>query len=105
MTILQPQEIAARLHKSVRWVYDNGGALGGVKIAGSWFFTQEGLENAVMGQAAGNLDGTGKVQRAKTSSQLPNKKRSQRLGGPKEKRIIRGPKEDDHNRHGLGDLI
>lgn len=105
MTILQPQDIAGRLHKSVRWVYDNGNALGGVKIAGSWFFTQEGLENAVMGQAAGNMDGAGKVQRAKISSQLPNQKRCQRMGGPEAKTTIRGTKEDDPNRHGIGDLL
>jgi hypothetical protein len=105
MTILQPQDIAVRLHRSVRWVYDNGNALGGVKIAGSWFFTQEGLENAIVGQGEGNLESTSQTRRAKISSQLQNKKRSIRVGAQEAQRVIRRTKEDNDNRHGLGDLL
>jgi hypothetical protein len=105
INILQPQAIADRLNKSKRWVYDNASALGGVKIGGSWIFTQEGLDHAIMGQAERNLESAGKVQRAEISGQLRNQKRSNRMGGQQAKGTIRRSKEDDHNRHGLGNLL
>lgn len=41
---LTPKEIADLLGKSTSWVYDNASKLGGVKIGGSWIFTEEGLK-------------------------------------------------------------
>ena len=47
MEILTPKEVSKLLKKSVRWVYANGTDLGGVKIGGSWIFTQENFYDAI----------------------------------------------------------
>lgn len=105
MTILTPNQIADTLNKSIRWNYDNGKALGGVRIGGSWFFTKEGLENAIMGQSERNLERTSQISRKKISAGLSNQKGSQGLGATKTKRTARSGKDHDRNRHGLGGIL
>jgi hypothetical protein len=45
--VLQIEEVAEKIHKSVSWVYRNAASVGGKKIAGSWFFTEEGVKDAI----------------------------------------------------------
>ena len=47
ITVISPKDIAARLHKSLHWVYDHGFELGGIRIGGSWIFTEEALKVAI----------------------------------------------------------
>jgi hypothetical protein len=58
MTILQPTEIAKRLAKSKRWLYDHALELGAVRIGSSWFFTEGGLEDAFQGLRS-HIEGKG----------------------------------------------
>ena len=83
MKVLNPKGIADRLHKDQSWVYRNARALGGVKIGGSWVFTQENLERALRWEPDGE-------------PQQPSTK----VVSMKEK--VKGRKRVDHtDRHGL----
>jgi len=101
MNIIQPEHIAIKLGKSKRWVYSHALDLGGKKIGGSWFFTEEGFENAILGNDEENVAWTGQVPRSKFSSRLPHKTGSYRLGSKKTKRTTDVGTEDDTDRHGL----
>jgi|SRR5208283_4286008 len=105
MTILQPEEIAVRLKKSKRWVYDHGAALGGRKIGGSWFFTEEGLEHAILGQIEKTVARAGQMEWSATSVRLRHQERSRGLGIGKAKGAAQGVRENDADRHGLGDFV
>ena len=40
---LTAKQVAFLLQKSLRWVYRNGQALGGVKVGGTWIFPKESV--------------------------------------------------------------
>jgi hypothetical protein len=87
---ITPADMAARLNKSLRWVYGHAHELGGARIGGSWIFTEEGLANAIKGGrevacSRKNEGGTGNetVRGKERSTQLGigNKKAAQRDPG------------------------
>jgi hypothetical protein len=51
MQILAAKLVAQIVGKNLRWVYANAPQLGGLKIGGSWLFTQANLEQALSLQA------------------------------------------------------
>jgi len=78
MDILTAKEISIRLKKSLKYVYGNAPVLGGVKIGGSWIFTQEGFENAI--QRGISMAGQGYNPRPTVHKPSQNKKGCNRLG-------------------------
>lgn len=77
--IMTPKETARLLQKSLKWVYRNAQALGGSKIGGSLFFTDEGVWDAIQrGQkVAGSGDGQPKTG---CTEIIQIKERSRRVG-------------------------
>jgi hypothetical protein len=47
MHILPAKQVAHLVGKNLNWVYANARRLGGLKIGGSWIFTQANLEHAL----------------------------------------------------------
>ena len=45
--ILSVKEVATYLKASTSWVYAYAPELGGAKIGGTWFFTEEGVDDAL----------------------------------------------------------
>ena len=45
--VLSPKQVAEMLAVSVRWVYSNARLLGGSKVGGKLFFTQDGVNHAL----------------------------------------------------------
>jgi hypothetical protein len=78
MDILTAKEISIRLKKSLKFVYANAHVLGGVKIGGSWIFTQEGFENAL--QRGISMASQSYIQRTTAHKPSQNKKGRNRLG-------------------------
>lgn len=102
MDILTPQNIAEKLEKSTRWVYQNALQLGGVKIGGSWFFTGEGLKNAVQGRE--KMAGEGHVSGSKVHSIATNQISCKRMGGKKNKESEKY-RQEAASRHGFSNLL
>lgn len=94
MIVMTPQKIATMLHKSVRWVYDNAADLGGVKIAGSWIFTEGGVLDAL--QDRQKMAGRGKPKKLQRYKDISHQKRSTRLGTKNYKDPV-----EKLNRHGI----
>ena len=89
MNILAAKEISIHMKKSLKFVYANASELGGIKIGGSWIFTQEGLENAL--QRRRQMAGQGDIQRPTVHEPAQSNKGLNRLGtlhskGTKEER-------------------
>jgi len=80
MMVLSVQELSEKLHKSISWIYKNARELGGVKVAGSWIFTQEGLDNALLGAKQTTMESANHLERPKVSTAIPNQARSQGMG-------------------------
>ena len=73
---------------SLKFVYSNASDLGGVKIGGSWIFTQEGLENAISRRI--QMAGKSNISGSTAHKLAHNKKGGYRLGKLKTK----GAKEE-----------
>jgi hypothetical protein len=102
MNILTAKEISICLKKSLKFVYSNAAKLGGIKIGGSWIFTQEGFENAL--QRGKQLAGQSDIQRSKIHKSAQDKKGRYRLGTLKAK----GTQEERETlaaRAGLADFL
>jgi hypothetical protein len=93
------KEVAKRLDKSLGWVYLNAMALGGTKIGGSWIFTEEGLENALLRQEQKEVEGQGDGEWSNFIRPVPHKKRGKGLGG-RGKEAAKA--KDQHNLLGPG---
>jgi hypothetical protein len=94
--------VAMELKVSVSWVYANAHLLG-TKLGGMWFFTKEGLEDAIRRREP--VEGSGQTSRVKDKGNkaVGNKKTGRAMG--------KGPGEGDQDslivsarRHGLIDL-
>lgn len=103
--VVPPRTVASKLGKSLKWVYEHGAELGGRRIGGSWFFTEEGLEYAILGQIEKDVARTSQVARANAPRRLPHKERSRGLGSRKKKSASQGRGEYDADRHGLGKFL
>jgi hypothetical protein len=103
MIILHPKEVAAKLRKSLPWVYAHAVELGAVKIGGSWIFTEEGVEDAIQRKGDRKVASGCDSPREPIYRQIPNKTRSGRLGSHKTSRD-RGVQEAAQ-RHGLVDIM
>jgi hypothetical protein len=82
------------MHKSVRWVYGNAAALGGVKVGGSWIFTEEGLVNALQG--AGRLEGRSDGPGEQVGKVVSIESRRPCVGNRSKKRIKEASFNDNH---------
>jgi hypothetical protein len=90
MNILTAKEISVLLKKSLKFVYVNAVELGGVKIGGSWIFTQEGFKNAL--QRGRQMAGKGNFQGRAVHKSTQNKKSRNSLGNRKAKGAQEGRK-------------
>jgi hypothetical protein len=88
MEILTPIEVSKQLKKSIRWVYANGSALGGVKIGGSWIFTKENLHHAYK-QKDGKWRATVMVNGERSNSLQDTKKQAVKWEVAERKRLKR----------------
>ncbi len=102
---IQPDNLALKLGKSVKWVYQHGTELGGKRIGGSWFFTEEGLEHAILGQIEKTVARAGQMERGAPSGRLRYKEGRRGLGIRKAKATGKGGTDCDADRHGLGDFV
>jgi hypothetical protein len=100
---LDAKDVKHLMRKSLRWVYDHASELGGRKIGGSWFFTEEGLSDAISGRE--KVAGKSDVRGAKTYGLVRNEKAGQGMGSRKKKKIKAEGPEHDANRHGLGSFL
>ena len=76
--------MATILGMSKKWVYDHWAELGGSKIGGTIFFTQEGLKNAL--QRGSEMEGNTETQGIQGKNKaLRNQTRSLRVGTGREK--------------------
>ena len=101
MEILTPQEISKLLKKSVRWVYANGDAIGGVKIGGSWIFTEGGLKDAIQTKRR-QMESDGNGQQGALKFVTRHEKTSRRVGSSRTKKAEAARKKAAI-RHGLID--
>jgi len=88
---LSVKEVAASMGKSPKWVYTHAKELGGKKL-GNWFFTREGLKNALQGGES--VQGSDLSRRQTVLKAVPNKERSLGMGNRKIKRT--GAVRDPH---------
>jgi hypothetical protein len=101
-TNLDAKEVAKKCGKSTRWVYQNAEELGGKKIAGSWMFTEEVLDYAIVGQVKEKMERESRVERAMSAVRLQNKARSSGLGkGDAGQASENNGDTGNPNRHGL----
>lgn len=88
---------------SARWVYDHYTELGGFKIGGTIFFTEEGLIDAIQrGQAVAR---NSKIQRKKAPNQTVSNKVSRLRVGTKEKEGSEESREGLAERAGLTEFL
>lgn len=79
MIFLTPAEVAAKLKKSLRWVYNHAADLGAARIGKSLIFTEEGLIDAI--QRGQEVEGVHHSQkRQKDHQAVHNQERGQRVG-------------------------
>ncbi len=73
------KDVAKELKVSVSWVYTNADLLG-TKIGGMWFFTKEGVEDAI--RRRDPVEGSGQTSRVrgKGNKVMGNKKTSRPMG-------------------------
>jgi len=97
MERLSIYDVAQELRVSVSWVYANAHLLG-TKLGGMWFFTKEGVEDAIRRREP--MEGSGPVSRHKRDEAIRHKKGRVKVG----KGSPGGISEDiiaDAKRHGL----
>jgi hypothetical protein len=104
MIILHPKEVAAKLKKSLPWVYAHAPELGAVKIGGSWIFTQEGVEDAILRFQAEAMESCGKAQGQTLYPQVQKKARGFGVGSQYESQAEKSTKRLAR-KHGLDDLL
>jgi hypothetical protein len=100
--ILKAHNISISLDKSVKWVYKHAEDLGGVKIGGSWFFTEEGLRDAL--QRRSKVARKGHDQRKTLHLLKGDQRRSKRMGGRPKEGGIEG-RAKAATRHGLDEFL
>ena len=83
MGVLTAKKVGRRLRKSDSWVYDHAPDLGGVKIGGSWVFTEEGLSDAL--QRAGEVARQRHGGQAAKQQAVHQKGRSKEVGARRKK--------------------
>lgn len=83
-TVLHVEDITDRLRVSRAWVYAHADQLGGVRIGGKVFFTEEGLANALQGP--GEMAGSRQDKRSPRQRDVSNEGRGKILGGGDESR-------------------
>jgi hypothetical protein len=98
MEILTPKEVSKLLKKSVRWVYANADALGGVKIGGSLIFTEENLYHAL--QRKKQMASGGDDPRQAVHSSVADKKSGGKLGTGQTRAVIEAAR-----RHNLTEFL
>ena len=101
MEILTPKEVSKLLKKSVRWVYANSSALGGVKIGGSWIFAKENLYHAIQTKKR-QMESDGNDQRGTLQLVTGNEKKSRGVGSSRTKKA-EAVRKKAAIRHGLID--
>ena len=98
--VLCARDVAELMGKSLRWVYDHAPDLNGSKIGGSWFWTRQGVSDAI--QRGQELAGDAKVQRAKAKDETIREKiRSLRV----RKTAKKEGREELAERVGLADFL
>jgi hypothetical protein len=102
---LDPKVLAARLGKSLRWVYDYATELGAVKVGRTWLFTEEGLRDAYQRQREKTLERSNQVSRKHLPGRLSDQKRGRKLGARKASGSGRSSEDADSDRHGLARLL
>jgi hypothetical protein len=78
--LISAAQVRKFLPASRKWIYAHGIELGGVKIGGKWFFTEQGVRDALQRRnemASSNQAGRGSDS---TEARLPAQKRRGRLG-------------------------
>ena len=95
ITVISPKDIAESIHKPLHWVYHHGFELGGIKIGGSWIFTEEAFKDAI--QSRQRLQ----VESYKSGPAVREVKTYQKRGhGVRKRKRI---KTDEYDPHGLLD--
>jgi hypothetical protein len=79
MQIIPAKQVARIMGKNLNWIYANARQLGGLKIGGSWIFTQANLEHALNPQTP-----------TAASETLQNRKPAPRRGRPRARRPAPG---------------
>lgn len=102
MEILTSKEVARYFRKSVGWVYNHFQELGGFKVGGLIFFTQEGLTNAI--QRKQEMAGRGEAGRAQDYKVIQYAKRGRRMGGSG-KELEKEDFEAKARRYGLDEFL
>ena len=105
MTPRTPKKVAEKLQKSLSWVYAHAEELGGVRIGGSWFFTEEGLEVAFQIKRQEGLARTSTNSGKAVSGRFSHQASGRRLGSKKKTGITTRDPEQDPDRHGLGRFL
>ena len=100
MDFLTPKDISIILKKSPRWVYKHALELGGVQVGKSWFFTMEGLKNALQRQQEEQMERCRQAQQGSIYETIREKTRCESLGTRKKRKVV-----EDYNRHGLYDVL
>ena len=72
---------------SKNFIYKHYQRLGGTKIGGIILFTQEGIDNALLPESVGELQGTGNAQQPKSVKSVHKLRQRQKLGSTTEKGI------------------
>lgn len=99
---MNAREVASRLRRSEKWVYDHAGELGAAKIGGTLFFTERGLEDAI--QRGQEVARGRHIRREKVPGVAVDKACGWRVGKPETQRTEEG-RQDAAKRHGLDDLL
>jgi len=97
--LLRAKDIQNIFGMSKEWVYNNVRELGGFRIGRSWFFTQEGVQDAI--QRGQEMAGCGNSQRQKNNTLVRYKKSSGSMGD----RRTGGTVEREKARHGLINFV
>ena len=99
---MNAREVASRLRRSEKWVYDHAGELGAAKIGGTLFFTERGLEDAI--QRGQEVARGRHIRREKVPGTASNKACGWRVGKSETQGDEEG-REGAAKRHGLDDLL
>lgn len=102
MDILTPKDVARYFRKSVDWVYSHFQELGGFKVGGLIFFTQEGLNNAI--QRKQEMASRGETRRSQDYKVIQHAKRSRRMGDSG-KELAKEDFEAKARRYGLDEFL
>jgi hypothetical protein len=101
MDILTAKQVSEIMGKNLRWVYQFAIDLGGWQIPGSstWFFSKEGLENAIQNNRNKTVQSRSKGKRHPIYVEAAEPERSQKMGRGRAEKITE--RVEDLNRHGL----